>query len=145
MRLKYYSLDNLAQSKTCADQNLKKRLRRFRVYFFSFLLWEFNKFAFFRGGVFWTPSFDSTVDPRMDDITLFKNGSTVKLLFTNTGEKFNPFSSITYLNQSGLTFTIPNPCPLQIVFTWMIAFDWWIVHILNYTCFGCEGYIAIHV
>lgn len=71
----------------------------------------------------WTPSFDPTVDPRMDDITLFKNGSTVKLLFTNTGEKFNPFSSITYLNQSGLTLTIPNPCPLQIVFTWMIAFD----------------------
>lgn len=101
----------------------KKRLRRFRVYFFSFLLWEFNKFAFFRGSGVWTPSFDSTVDPRMDDITLFKNGSTVKLLFTNTGEKFNPFSSITYLNQSGLTFTIPNPCPLQIVFTWMIAFD----------------------
>lgn len=123
---------------------LKKRLRRFLVYFFSFLLWEFNKFAFFRG-VVWTPSFDSTVDPRMDDITLFKNGSTAKLLFTNTGEKFNPFSSITYLNQSGLTFTIPNPCPLQIVFTWMIAFDWWIVHNLNYTCFGCEGYIAIHV
>lgn len=48
----------------------------------------------------WTPSFDPTVDPRMDDITLFKKGSTVKLLFTNTGEKFNPFSSITYLNKA---------------------------------------------
>lgn len=64
---------------------------------------------FLGGGVVWTPSFDSTVDPRMDDITLFKKGSTVKLLFTNTGEKFNPFSSITYLNQSGLTFTNSEP------------------------------------
>lgn len=124
---------------------LKKRLRRFRVYFFSFLLWEFNKFAFFRGGVVWTPSFDPTVDPRMDDITLFKKGSTVKLLFTNTGEKFNPFSSIAYLNQSGLTFTNSEPLsPTNRVYLddsiWLMdsaylkLYMFWLWRIYSYTC-----------
>lgn len=51
MRLKYYSLDNLAQSKTCADQNEKKKIKEVpSLFFFPFYCGNLINLHFLGGG-----------------------------------------------------------------------------------------------